>query len=218
MRRQTTGETARFLPPGHSSRLKDIGQFSMPILIPCSSANPIMGLQIFKKRGQFSSTVLVQSRPTKVLVFPKSELLGCEDDFFEVADRMLGSRRIRIEGVRDKSAQSRDADAATCAKRPEIVGLSLSKPGDINVGNTCKFPLGLPSRPARHFQARKVVLCGEFKDFTERKVRQNSGKESQFHISSWCVERTPGIRLKCLSYRQYHSINPLSAAGDDRVC
>jgi hypothetical protein len=34
IRRQMTGVVARFLPPGHSSREKDMGQFSMPTLMP----------------------------------------------------------------------------------------------------------------------------------------------------------------------------------------
>ena len=33
-RRQITGVVIRFFPPGHSSLVKNIGQFSMPILMP----------------------------------------------------------------------------------------------------------------------------------------------------------------------------------------
>src|SRR5579859_887611 len=33
------GEMARFLPPGHSSLVNAMGQFSMPMLIPLSAAN-----------------------------------------------------------------------------------------------------------------------------------------------------------------------------------
>src|SRR5260370_32115666 len=66
MRRQITGLVARFLPPGHSSLLNDIGQLSIPMRIPWPAAKAISGFQIFKKRGQLSSTDLVQSRPTNV--------------------------------------------------------------------------------------------------------------------------------------------------------
>ena len=71
MRRQTAGDTARFLPPGHSSFEKDMGQFSMPILILWSAANFSSGPQVFKNRGQLSSMLLVWSRPTKVFTTPK---------------------------------------------------------------------------------------------------------------------------------------------------
>jgi hypothetical protein len=46
MRRQMAGEVARFLPPGHSSRVKDMGQFSMPMRTSCSSAHWINGRNV----------------------------------------------------------------------------------------------------------------------------------------------------------------------------
>ena len=36
--RHTSGDTARFLPPGHSSLLNSMGQFSMAIFTPACSA------------------------------------------------------------------------------------------------------------------------------------------------------------------------------------
>ena len=38
IRRQIAGLVARFLPPGHSSPVKSMGQFSMPIRTSCCSA------------------------------------------------------------------------------------------------------------------------------------------------------------------------------------
>ena len=67
IRRQTAGVLARFLPPGHSSRVKIIGQFSMPIFTPLSSAYCTSGFQTSRKRGQFSSIERAGSRPTKVV-------------------------------------------------------------------------------------------------------------------------------------------------------
>ena len=70
MRRQMAGLVARFLPPGHSSPEKSIGQFSMPIRTPCCSAYATSGRQISRKRPHFASTVFVQSRPTNVFTLP----------------------------------------------------------------------------------------------------------------------------------------------------
>ena len=74
IRRQTAGEMARFLPPGHSSPVKAIGQFSMPILMLWASAKAISGFQTSRKRGQFSSMDFFQSRPTNVLTTPISSI------------------------------------------------------------------------------------------------------------------------------------------------
>ena len=70
IRRQIFGLVARFFPPGHSSRVNDIGQFSMPIRTPQSSASLTSGRQVSRNRGQLSSTDFVQSRPTNVFIRP----------------------------------------------------------------------------------------------------------------------------------------------------
>ena len=70
IRRQIAGLSARFLPPGHSSSVNSMGQFSMPIRTSRSSAYFTSGFQTFRNRGQFSSTDLVQSRPMKVVTRP----------------------------------------------------------------------------------------------------------------------------------------------------
>ena len=60
-----------------------VGQFSIPILILCSSANAIIGFHTFRKRGQFSSTLRVQSRPTKVFVFFNPSFSAANMTFFK---------------------------------------------------------------------------------------------------------------------------------------
>ena len=67
IRRQIAGEVARFLPPGHSSLPKLIGQFSMPIFTPLLSARPISGRQVSRNLGQLASIGRAGSRPMKEL-------------------------------------------------------------------------------------------------------------------------------------------------------
>ncbi len=55
IRRQTAGLWARFLPPGHSSPVKSIGQFSIPIRTPWASANRTSGFHTWRNRGQAGS-------------------------------------------------------------------------------------------------------------------------------------------------------------------
>ena len=81
IRRQIAGEWARFFPAGHSSRVKDMGQFSMPIFTPCSSAKAMSGYQVFRKAGQFSSTVRDRSRPTNVLTLPTPRMFAARMTF-----------------------------------------------------------------------------------------------------------------------------------------
>jgi hypothetical protein len=72
--RQTLGEMAMFLPPGHSSPVKSIGQFSIPIFTPHPSACSMIAGQRMSKTFQLSSTLLAGSRPTKVLTLAKPSL------------------------------------------------------------------------------------------------------------------------------------------------
>src|SRR5262249_62361786 len=70
IRRQIAGLVARFLPPGHSSAEKSIGQFSIPIRTPRLSAWATSGFQTSRKRGQLASTESAGSRPTNELTTP----------------------------------------------------------------------------------------------------------------------------------------------------
>ena len=76
------GVVMRFLPPGHSSLVKSIGQFSMAIRTPLSSANWINGFHVLRKRGQLSSTLFVQSRPMKLVVVFKPSMRVATITFF----------------------------------------------------------------------------------------------------------------------------------------
>ncbi len=60
-----------FFPPGHSSLLKNIGQFSIPTFTPHFSACSIIPGQRWSNTFQLSSIDLVKSRPTKVFAFFK---------------------------------------------------------------------------------------------------------------------------------------------------
>ena len=48
-----------FLPPGHSSAVKIIGQFSIPMRTECFSAKSTNGPHVLSILGQLSSTLLV---------------------------------------------------------------------------------------------------------------------------------------------------------------
>ena len=61
------GAYIRFCPPGHSSWLKIIGQFSMPILTPWSAAWRTRSGQTTVKASKFSFTDLCWSLPMNVL-------------------------------------------------------------------------------------------------------------------------------------------------------
>ena len=62
------GVVARFFPPGHSSSVKIMGQFSIPIRTLRSPANSTRGLQVSRKRGQLSLTESAGSLPTNVVM------------------------------------------------------------------------------------------------------------------------------------------------------
>jgi hypothetical protein len=63
---QAAGVEARFVPPGHSSQLKIIGQFSIATLTPRRSAWSTRRGHTFRNSRKLSGTFLVLSRPTKV--------------------------------------------------------------------------------------------------------------------------------------------------------
>ena len=87
-----------------------MGQFSMPIFTPWSSANLTSGRQTCRKRGQLSSTDFVQSRPMNVLTDRQPKQLGRLDDLLDVVDvdlRLGPVGRQRIGVV----AQAADLDA-----------------------------------------------------------------------------------------------------------
>ncbi len=84
--RQMAGDVARFLPPGHSSGENSIGQFSIPMRTPWSWANWTSGFHVARKRGQLSSTDLVQSRPMNVFIWPTPSSLGGHDHLLDVLD------------------------------------------------------------------------------------------------------------------------------------
>ena len=65
--RQMRGDTARFLPPGHSSCVKNIGQFSIATRTPLSSANLMRSGQTLAKSFMFSETLRNWFLPMKVL-------------------------------------------------------------------------------------------------------------------------------------------------------
>ncbi len=68
--RQIGGVVARFLPPGHSSAVNSMGQFSIPIRTPSCSACSMIGRQVSRNLGQLASTESVGSRPTNELTRP----------------------------------------------------------------------------------------------------------------------------------------------------
>ena len=86
IRRQIAGLVARFLPPGHSSAVKSIGQFSIPIRTPLSSACSMRGRQTSRNLGQFASTDCAGSRPTNELTTLTPQLRRGVDQPVQVAD------------------------------------------------------------------------------------------------------------------------------------
>ena len=98
MRRQIDGEMARFFPPGHSSAVNSIGQFSMPMRISCFSANVMIGFQVRRKGFQFASTDLVQSRPTNVLTFESPSFFAARMTCLMCATAVLASSRFGESG------------------------------------------------------------------------------------------------------------------------
>ena len=72
IRRQTAGQYARFLPPGHSSSENSMGQFSMATFTLLEAAWSRIGPHVSRNRGQLASTLLVKSRPMKVVTVSSS--------------------------------------------------------------------------------------------------------------------------------------------------
>ena len=74
-------------PPGHSSSLKIIGQFSMASLTPWSRAWRRCRARPCSASSQFSSTVFSASPPMKVLTTGTPKL-GGDDDLPQVGDHL----------------------------------------------------------------------------------------------------------------------------------
>ena len=70
IRRQMAGENARFLPAGHSSPVKYMGQFSIATRTPRPSAYSMMGGQTEAKRRKLASRSVIGSRPMNVFTVP----------------------------------------------------------------------------------------------------------------------------------------------------
>jgi hypothetical protein len=64
--RQIAGVAARFVPPGHSSQLKIIGQFSIAMRTPRPAAWPIRSGQTRPNSSRLAGTSRALSRPTNV--------------------------------------------------------------------------------------------------------------------------------------------------------
>ena len=124
IRRQIAGLVARFLPPGHSSPVKSIGQFSMPIRTPCCSAYATSGRHVSRKRGQLASTDFVQSRPTNVLTVADAEQRRRADHVLQVLDVDLRLGRVGGERVR-VVAEAADRDPVLVEQRRTRVGAAL---------------------------------------------------------------------------------------------
>ncbi len=94
------GVVARLWPPGHSSSLKSIGQFSMVILRPWSPAKATMSGQTRSASSQFWSWVLARVGAHERVDVRDVHLLGRGDDVLEVADDRLAMGGIGVERVR----------------------------------------------------------------------------------------------------------------------
>ena len=180
IRRQIAGLVARFLPPGHSSPVKSIGQFSMPIRTSCSSAKATSGRQISRKRGQFSSTDFVQSRPTNVFTVPTPRSCGRADDRLQVIDVDLRLGRVGSERVR-VVAEAADLDAVLVEEAAHPVGAALVERRDVDVRDAGVAALGLALRPAHQLDAGEALGGGEGEHLLEREVGQDRGDESELH-------------------------------------
>ena len=107
--RQMAGVVARFLPPGHSSAVNSIGQFSIPIRTPRDSACATIGRQTSRNLGQFASTDSAGSRPTNELTTPipssaAASITRWRWPIGQVRLGPVGRERVRVV------AQARDRD------------------------------------------------------------------------------------------------------------
>jgi hypothetical protein len=59
----------------------------------------MIGFQVLRNRGQFSSTVFVQSRPTKVLAFLRPSFSAARMTCLKWLHGLSGDRRVRIKRV-----------------------------------------------------------------------------------------------------------------------
>ena len=180
IRRQIAGHVARFFPPGHSSAVKSIGQFSIPIRTFRSSACWTRGRQTSRNRGQLASTESAGSRPTNELTTADAELGRGVDQAVQVLDRQLrlgpvGGERVRI------IAQARDLDPMKLDQVANVANRPRGQVGNIEVRHPGIPPLRAAGRPAHHFDARVPRLGGEVQDLLQRVLRQDRRDEPEFH-------------------------------------
>ena len=185
MRRQIAGEVARFLPPGHSSSVKSIGQFSMPIahavLLGESDERP-PGLE------ETRPVVLDALRPVaadeRVHVLQPEQSRG-DDDFLANARRTL-----RLPPRRDRadSDSSRGAERATpCCAQSAFTSSARARVKSVD--STCVTPAYLRSAlpTGQHITSTqaKPSSRGEGEHFIEGEFGEDGGDEAEFHDHEW---------------------------------
>ena len=177
---RSPGEVARFLPPGHSSWVKSIGQFSMPIRTFLLSACATSGRQISRNRGQLASTDSAGSRPTNEFTWPTPSAAAASITLRRWATATSASARSADERV-GVVAQARDRHLVDRQQVLDLLDRVHRQVGHVDVRDPGIPPLGLAGRPAHQLDAREPRLVGEAQDLLERVLRQDRRDESEFH-------------------------------------
>ena len=150
IRRQMRGVVARLWPPGHSSLLNSIGQFSMVIFRPWSWAKLTMSGQTRRASSQFGVLVLRAVGAHERVDERDVHLLGGGDHVLQVADDLRAMGRVGVERVR-VVAETGDRQALGGDLVDDLGGLARRQVRDVDVA-ACPRTAG-SRRSARGQQA-----------------------------------------------------------------
>ena len=128
IRRQTAGDMARFLPPGHSSFEKSIGQFSMPIFTPACLG---VADQVGPDAPGTSASCRRSTAPVAAdegVDHADAEPGRGRDHLPQMVDDLAAVLRVRVERV-GIVAEAGDGDAVDADEVADAVGLVVVEAG-----------------------------------------------------------------------------------------
>ncbi len=202
-------------PPGHSSWLNSIGQFSMVILRPWSWAKATMSGQTRSASSQFSSWCLRPVAAHERVDERDAHLLGGGDDLLEVADDLGPMGRVRMERVR-VVAEPGDGQALRRDLVDDLGRLAGRQVGDVDVRRAGVAP-GRPgrARPAgdlEALEARRRPSSRRRPSAASRGTGRSAGRVSSGRVLRAAARARPERRPAIAD-----DIDPAAGPGDSAM-
>ena len=133
----------------------------MPISMPWSSANATSGRQVLRKRGQLSSTLRVQSRPTKVLTFSRPSSAAAWMTLLSWCSATSADRRDRDRAGSGSSPGRTRPTPCRAHRSLHRLGVRAGEVRDVDVRDAGVFALGLADGPAHDLDAGEPLRAAK---------------------------------------------------------